>query len=386
MHRLKVYLLLLLIISLKLPSLGQGTLNLTPIATVPTSARTGEKPQSKIWEFDGKWWAVFPDSSGTHIWRLDKGNEWINVMTISKSTKSKADCKKVNDTTHILLFKGKNSELVSVKYNSSHSGYELLTSKVTSTPISFDKSAEIATIDIDGENVMWLAYEENLNIFVRHSSFPYTNWSNPISVESEVKPDDICAIISMPGKIGVLWSNQKTKFFGFKTHIDGDPVSAWSADEKPASQSSLNVGDGMADDHLNMALANNGTLYCAVKTSYDTAGYTEIALLVRKPDGKWDNLYNIDDKGTRPIVIIDEQREKVQVIYTEKNAGGNIYYRESDLSEISFGKKRKLIEGSNYNNASSSKDNYKSNIVVIASTQTATEVAGVLAKSSPDQE
>jgi len=307
-------------------------------------------------------------------------------LTISKSTKSKADCKKVNSTTHTLLFDGKNSKLVSVRYNRANSTYELLNSDIPPTPIPFDKSTETATIDIDERNVMWLAYEENTNIYVRHSEFPYTKWSNPISLANGVKPDDICAVISMNGKTGVLWSNQNSKLFGFKTHLDGDPPSKWSADEKPASQSLLDVGKGMADDHLNMALSKNGTLYCAVKTSYDTRGYAQIALLVRNPEGKWQDLYPIDEKGTRPIVIIDEQREKFQIIYTEKNASGSIYYRESYLSEISFSKKTKLIEGSNFNNASSSKDNYKGNIVVIASTQSGTEVVGVLAQSSSGKE
>jgi len=252
--------------------------------------------------------------------------------------------------------------------------------------VSFDKSTETATIDIDERNVMWLAFEENTNIYVRHSEFPYTKWSNPISLASGVKPDDICAVISMNGRTGVLWSDQNSKLFGFKTHLDGDPPSKWSADEKPASQSSLDVGKGMADDHLNMAISKNGTLYCVVKTSYDTSCYPQIALLVRNSDGIWNDLYYIDDKGTRPIVIIDEQREKLQIIYTERNAGGSIYYRESDLSEISFGKKRKLIEGSNYNNASSSKDNYNGNIAVVASTQPGTEVVGVLAQSYSDEE
>ena len=36
-------------------------------------------------------------------------------------------------------------------------------------------------------------------------------------------------------------------------------------------------GAGMADDHMNVAVASDGTLYAAVKTSYDTAGYPKMA-------------------------------------------------------------------------------------------------------------
>ena len=36
------------------------------------------------------------------------------------------------------------------------------------------------------------------------------------------------------------------------------------------------------------AVAADGTLYAAVKTSYDSSGYPKIALLVRRPNGVWD--------------------------------------------------------------------------------------------------
>ena len=45
------------------------------------------------------------------------------------------------------------------------------------------------------------------------------------------------------------------------------------------------VGTGMADDHMNVAVASDGTLYAAVKARYDTGGYPRMALLVRRPVG-----------------------------------------------------------------------------------------------------
>ena len=52
-----------------------------------------------------------------------------------------------------------------------------------------------------------------------------------------------------------------------------------------AAKSGKPIGHGMADDHLHMAVSSNGTVYAAVKTSYDTAGQVTIGLLVRRPDG-----------------------------------------------------------------------------------------------------
>src|SRR5207247_5606539 len=99
-------------------------------------------------------------------------------------------------------------------------------------------------------------------------------WSQPILLASDVTSNDISVVTALPNHtIGVLWSNQNTERFGFRTHVDGTDPAAWSADEVPASNSAQPVGGGMADGHLNVAVASDGTLYAAVKTSYDTLGY-----------------------------------------------------------------------------------------------------------------
>ena len=61
---------------------------------------------------------------------------------------------------------------------------------------------------------------------------------------------------------------------------------------------------GMSDDHLNVAVAADGTLYAAVKTGYDSSSQPKIAFLVRRPNGSWDDLYEVDSSGTRPIVLL----------------------------------------------------------------------------------
>ena len=120
----------------------------------------------------------------------------------------------------------------------------------------------------------------------------------------------------------------------------------------------------MADDHLNMKVAADGTLYAAVKTSYDTGGYPLMALLVRRPGGTWDNLYAVDTSGgTRPIVALNEAAGTVRVIYT----GSGIVYKESPVSSISFGSAQTLISGS-VNNATSTKQNWTNSLVVLAAT------------------
>ena len=140
----------------------------------------------------------------------------------------------------------------------------------------------------------------------------------------------------------------------------------------------------MADDHLNMAVLNDGTLYCAIKTSYDTNGASKIGLIVRDPNGSWSQLYNVCETGTRPIVTLNETSNKLQVVYTCSESGGNILYKESDIRKIMFGNSQILISADpqnslNYNNVSSSKNNYTSEIVFLASS--GNQLASVIAKS-----
>ncbi|SFU79375.1 Por secretion system C-terminal sorting domain-containing protein [Pontibacter akesuensis] len=352
--------------------------SVTNLAPVAVSTNTGEKPQSKPWIYNGKWWVVLPNSSGTHLWRLD-GTSWTHMLRISPKTNSKADCKVMGNITHVLLYTGSSSSIVSLEYVPASGTYQLWSKRTSTVGLTLDKGVETATIDIDGTGRMWLASAGVSDVKVRWSDAPYHSWSAPVIVATGISDDDICAVIALPGKIGVLWSNQNTKRFGFKTHADGTDPSLWTSDEVPASQSAADVGNGMADDHLNMAVASDGTLYCAVKTEYSNTQYPELALLVRRPSGSWDNLYPVATKGTRPIVILNETAGKLKVIYTASNSGGNILYRESSVQRISMGSENVLIRGT-YNNTTSSKDNYTSDIVVLASNST--HAVGVLASDA----
>ncbi|MHC4098080.1 MAG: hypothetical protein ACYSU3_18725 [Planctomycetota bacterium] len=337
---------------------------ITQLTPLSISASTGEKPQSKVWRTsDGLWWAVLPDSQGTALWAL-VGTAWIDVMDLSPYTNSRADVKVVGNVVHILLYRGTSSELISVEYDAPSQSYQLS----STVDITLDSGVETATIDVDTTGRMWIASDASTAINVRYSDPPYNVWSSPITLASGISSDDISVVTTLAnGSIGVLWSNQQTQRFGFRVHDDSAGPAVWSADEVPASQSALNVGLGMADDHLNVAVASDGTLYAAVKTSYDTAGYPKIAFLVRRPNGQWDDLYPVDTSGTRPITLLNEVDGAVTVFYTASEGSNNIVYKQSPISQISFdGAPLTLMSGSS-NNVSSTKDNVTDEAVVISS-------------------
>jgi large repetitive protein len=360
------------------------------------STPTAEKPESKVWSYDGKWWSVFPasagvSSSGAWLWRLDLVSTtwtWIPQIRLSTSTTAKADAKPAGSLVHILLYNGSSTELASVQYNSAAHTYETWSSRGTLTSVSLSGS-ETATIDIDSTGRMWLATEEDSTsrVVVYYSASPYTAFTGPVEIATGVNNDDISVVTALPNNtVGVLWSNQNTKRFGFKYHKDADPVGTWSVDEVPASQSALNIGAGMADDHLNVAVASNGTLYAAVKTSYDNTSYPKMAMLVRRLSGSsgagvWDDLYDVSRSGTRPIVLLDESWGVVTVIYSSAEGGGSILYQQASIDQPIVFESAQTMRSPTNNDASSTKQNINGEMVTIYSN--GTTINGSLCTSAP---
>ena len=347
---------------------------LNPI-TARVSATKG-RPQAKVFSSAGKYWAIIAATGGTYLWRLD-GINWTQILRLSNKN-ARADCIVEGNTTHIFLYLGQNSELFSVEYDPINVTYVPWSKRKVKVDLVLDSGIETGTIALDGTGRMWLASDAITDINVRYSDAPYTSWSGPITIAAGVHSDDISAIVAMPntGKIGVLWSNQVTKRFGFRTHADGTNPASWTADEVPAAGSALDEGKGMADDHLDIKITANGTLFCAVKTGYDEPGFPEIALLVRRPTGTWEPLHKVSESGTAGIVLVNEAQSKVKVVYTSDTYAGNIVYKESATSHISFGPELTLISGLN-NYATSTHYTYNSDIVVLASNEA--ETVGVLA-------
>ncbi|CAN5766969.1 hypothetical protein BH10BAC3_BH10BAC3_22160 [soil metagenome] len=365
----------------------QGFTSVTALTPIPVSQYTKDKPQDKIWNYAGKWWCVLATSGGTKIFRLD-GTSWTAVLTIATNTSCKPDCWMTGNVVHILLYKGiSTSDIVSVEYDAASNAYKPWSQRPTSSSVTFPTGTETATMTVDGAGRMWLASDGDTDIKVWWSDSPYATWSSAITIATGVTTDDISVITKMNGKIGIFWSNQNTQRFGFKTHTDGAVATSWSADEVPASQSALNAGKGMSDDHMSAKLASDGTLYFAVKTSYDLPGYPLISLLIRRPTGIWDNLYPVTiNQGTQPHLILNEAQGKIKVVYTTVVNGGNIVYRESSMSNISFGVERTLISGGGYlyNYTTSTHQTCNPDVVIMATNQSTNPIQAVSVLASDD--
>jgi len=363
---------------------AQGLNAINPINDLNlTTATCGDKPQSKVWEYSDKWYAVIPvaaegfDAEGTWLWRLDNDDTWTKLIMLSTSTSARADALIDGDFTHILLFDGQsNSKFLTIEYVSGV--YEIWSSGPGLVSLTLGTDVETATIDIDNTGRIWLAYEAGTDINVQYSDSPYSTWNGPIVLESGVASDDICAVAAFGGnKIGVLWSNQSDTKFGFAYHNDGDPVSVsnWTFE---TAISANTPGLGVADDHINLAVHSNGTIYAAVKTSYNTVDIVLVGLLVRSTSGSW-NFYEVrnrtTDRPTRPLALLNEVEETITVVYIQSQEGDDVMSKSSYLSLPQFFpgiEGTKMFsdnpgEGYPWYDISSTKQNFNPDVVVLAS-------------------
>jgi len=338
------------------------------ISIIPdtANANTGEKPQSKVWKYNGVWWAVIPISGNTYLHYLD-GNAWIRDIKLSNKSNVYADTKAVGDITYILLFDNdkEEAEFVRIQFSAGTGTYSIITGgPLSPILISLDAGVETATIDVDSNNKVWLASDEKITnsdsqINIRSSISPYTTWSLNTTLANNITTDDICAITAFTTsgvpKIGVMWSNQNDHKFYFSYRLDSDPVTTWQTPEVASADQTGNF----SDDHINLAVSTDGTIYAAVKTSYDSEGSTTIALLVREGSSSNWSVYGVTNSGaTRPIALLYTQGAQnfITVFYTKNSSvADDIVYRYSNTSSISFSSQTTLDNSTTFNNVTSTK-------------------------------
>ena len=341
----------------------------------PSRGGTGEKPQSKVWSHDGRWWAVFADRSGTWIWRRD-GDQWSRVLPLFRAVAAKADYALDADgaLVHLLLHSDTaGTSLLSAEYVPGFPGtYRAWRQRSAPVALPLEAAAETATIALDTRRRLWVAYDSADSVRVRHATPAdgYRRWSAPSVLGRGIDAaDDIAAIAAFGGKVGVMWSNGRSGQFVFRHREDRDPPTLWAEEEWPGAEAARTYGRGLADDHINFAVGGDGTLYAAIKTAYDAPGHPMIGLLVRRPSGRWEPLRAVDGHGSRPIALLNERARQLMVAYTSDAEGGRIVYRVADLASLEFGKRITLIDGTDLNNVSSTKQSFDGELVVIASTQ-----------------
>ena len=99
--------------------------------------------------------------------------------------------------------------------------------------------------------------------------------------------------------------------------------------------------------------------------SYDTEGMPLVATLVRRPYGRWDPLYHVDDEGSRGIMILDESKEIFLVVYTSYR-DQSIVLKRSHTDSISFPNRVTLLKRDRINNVGATRQNVSGSFPIVA--------------------
>jgi hypothetical protein len=363
------------------------------------SSPTASKAQSKLWYANGTWWGLLhePGSDWLHIYRLAPGgSRWIDTGTlVDERPSARADALAVGEQLYVATAgprAGPADAIRLSRFTLRDGRYEL----DVDFPIQLnDGGVEAVVLARDATDRLWIAYTSANRVWVRASDGDDHHWGvtfTPAVDGTAVAPDDIAAVLPFGDSVGLMWSNQREDAVYFSAHRDRDPVDVWSPTEV------VSRGIRQPDDHINMKADEIGRVYAALKTSLDTLPNAnplapQIMLAVRDLEGGWHQhvVARVKDHHTRPIVLIDEQRDMLFVVATSPATGGSVYYKRSSLEHVSFetGIGTLLIGGGvdmKVNNATSTKQSLtaESDMVVLASdNSTARYLHGVLDLGGP---
>jgi hypothetical protein len=320
-----------------------------------TSAPTGQRPQSKLWFNDGIWWGSLYNSSSRHfeIYRFNwAADSWATTgILIDSRSKSSGDALWDGSRLYIISAvppgtSGDTSiRLMRYSYNATTKTYAV----DTGFPMTIiSRAVELVVIEKDTLGKLWMTYtydnaSSSRSVYVSHTTTNDLTWITPYIIPltgtNNLNSDDISAIISFNGKIGVMWSNQNTDSMYFGIHNDGDPDSAWTAN--PALQEPNYV-----DDHINLKSLTadpSGQVYAVIKTSLNdvsssTSSQPLILLLRLDNNGGWTRrtVWRVSDNFTRPIVLIDTQNRNIYAIAAQEypnQTSGAIFYKQIPLDD-----------------------------------------------------
>src|SRR5688500_20041639 len=90
--------------------------------------------------------------------------------------------------------------------------------------------------------------------------------------------------------------------------------------------------------------------------------------------------------GSQAIVLLNEVVAKIKVVYTSLSNGGQILYKETPVSNVSFSSAAVLMGGptANYNFSSSTHQTYNPDVAIVATDQgSPRQIVSVLASDAP---
>jgi hypothetical protein len=350
---------------------------------------TADKPQSKLWYNDGRWWAsLYNTSAGRyHIYWLNLiTQDWTDTGTdLDTRAQAAADILWDNSVQKLYLVSGGTGTdgwFMRYSYNPATKTY----ARDFNPIVVRSGGGETIALDKDSVGKLWITFTQGNKVYVNRSTTSDSVWGTPFVIPgaTALNSDDISSIVAykdQSGKsIGVLWSNHNTpSSMLFSFHKDGDPDTTWQPIQ------TIYSANCAADDHINLKSLQadaSGTIFAAIKTSFGDGGCGGnsssplIRLVVRKPNNTWSwtTFGTEGDDHTRPVLLLDTTNRRVYMFATSPTSCGVIYMKSTSMDAPSFpaGKGTPFIKSSTYkciNNATTTKQTVDAStgLVILAS-------------------
>lgn len=291
-----------------------------PVFQLDIANPTADKPQSKLWFARSSWWAWLPNRNGSSIWQRTASG-WQRVTSLDETLRQlpgRADVLSTGDTIRAVLVDGCQLTVATLRYNAQAGSY-LPDGEPTRFKVEGgeppNKIIETATIACDSQGRCWIAYPWQQKMWVRASNDnTLTEWTEPFAVSEETDRDDLCAIVALPGAVGVAWSNQLQETMSFRLHQDGADTNNWEPTEI------IERGNKNADDHISAKVDADGRLLLATKNSVDRVGQPQLVLRIRDPNGNWQSITYAERTTTahpsRPQILLAEKPPYLLLVHT----------------------------------------------------------------------
>lgn len=303
---------------------------------------TADKPQSKLWFMDSRWWALLHADRGPSLWeRTDRG--WVEHEEVNRDLQGvsgRADVWYENRTVTAVCVSDQSLTVIRTfpsEPRDSRTNETMWHSKILARlilPVGHNANVETATIVKDASGVWWISANYGRSIYV-WASADAKSWSAPILLGEDISDDDISTVSILDGAVTVIWSDQRSEAFYAREHLNGDPYADWSPIKV------IDSGNRAADDHINTALSSDGTLWVNTKNEIDKVGFPNLTLHVRTPSGKWRNFPYLTLEQfvgpSRPVVITTPDPAVVLAGYSVYDRTHKKKYEERYDDRIAFG-------------------------------------------------
>jgi hypothetical protein len=309
---------------------------------------TSEVAQSKVWFHAGSWWGALV-AEGTNEYRIHRldwdEQRWVDTgVFIAERHGTLPDTLAYGDQVAIATGgtdpRGRRgAAILRYTYVPETESYEL----DADFPVTLTTSpATSLTIARGADDRLWASYISAGQLYVTRTDGDDHLWQEPATPEgADDLQQDAAVLFAFGETVALIWSHVVNDQIIFATPIiTGDGPARW--DEQQVVVEGLRY----ADDHINVAVMpgeDGSRLFLAVKTSLDERDNAnrldpQVVLLVREPDGTWRQhlVSRVDDRHSRPIVLLDPASRIVYVVANAPFGGGGIYLKASSIDRLSF--------------------------------------------------